>query len=72
MITIFLDLIMLNKYTFLFTNSFSKAGSVGIFINNSMIYTLRSDLVFHSASYVLFWVELSVGSNIKKLLVRST
>ena len=64
-----LDLIMLNKYSFHYTNSFSKAGGVGIYINNSMTYTLRSDLIFHSANYESIWVELSVGVNSKKILV---
>ena len=60
-----LDLIMLNKYTFHYTNSFSKAG-VGIYTNNSITYTLRTDLIFYSASYKSNWVELPVGENSKK------
>ena len=58
-----------DKYTFHYSNSYSKAGGVGIYINNSTIHTLRSDFIFHCANYKSNWVELSVGVNSKNLLV---
>ena len=54
-----------DKYTFQYSNSYSKAGGVGIYINNSIIHTLRSGFIFHCANYKSNWVELSVGVNIK-------
>lgn len=64
-----LDPILLNNYTFHFKNSMSKAGGVGIYIKNSIIHTLRTDLNFTSANYESVWLELSIGAHNEKILV---
>ena len=64
-----LDPILLNNYTFHFKNSMSKAGGVGIYIKNSIIHTLRTDLNFNSANYESVWLELSIGAHNEKILV---
>ena len=64
-----LDSILLNNYTFHFKNSMSKAGGVGIYIKNSIIHTLRTDLNFTSANYESVWLELSIGAHNEKILV---
>ena len=46
-----LDSIQLNKYTCHCTNPLLKAGGVGIYISDSIIYTLRTDLIFTSENY---------------------
>ena len=50
------DSILINKYTFHFNNSMSKAGGVEIYIKNSIIHTLRRDLNFTSANYESVWL----------------
>ena len=64
-----LDSIQLNKYTFHCTNSLSKAGGVGIYVNDSVTYTLRTDLIFTSENYESVWLEILIGKNNENVLV---
>ena len=59
-----IDSILLNKYTFYFKNSMSKAGGVGVYVKYSIIHTLRTDLNLTSSNYESVWLELSMGTQL--------
>ena len=61
--------VLLHTYKFNFLNSESNAGGVGLYIKSSLIYSLRTDLIFFSSNFESVWIELSTGLNNKKKLV---
>ena len=66
------NFLSLTGYNFHFVNSMSNSGGVGVYVKDSIVYSIRQDLNFTSVSYESIWLEVSVvinSKNSKNILV---